>query len=388
MTRIPRDKNNDYSAEAAASRRAFLTEQTGAALTHTARFSVDPDALRGNIENFIGVCQIPLGIAGPVKVNGEHAVGEFYVPMTTTEGTLVASYNRGMRVTREAGGITVSVVDDHMQRAPVFIFTNAREARQFGLWLNDNLDGVRTAAEATTRVGKLDFIQQFAAARFLYLRFNYATGDAAGQNMCGRATREACLWIAANYPGALERWVLSGNMDTDKKHSQLNTLHSRGKRVIAECVIPDALLRERLHVSAEAFFRQRGISNIGAMMAGSSNNGSHAANGIAAVFIATGQDEANVAESQSAIVHSELTEQGDLYYSITLPSLIVASYGGGTGLPTQRECLEIMGCHGQGKARKLAEIIGATVLCGELSLGAAVIADEWVSSHEQYGRNR
>ncbi len=388
MTRIPRDPANDYSAEAAAARRAFIAEQTGADLKHVAAFSVEPGALQGNIENFIGVCQIPLGIAGPIKVNGEHAAGEFYVPMTTTEGTLVASYNRGMRVTREAGGITVSVVDDHMQRAPVFIFANARDARQFGQWLTDNLDGVRQAAEATTRVGKLDFVQQFAASRFLYLRFNYSTGDAAGQNMCGRATREACLWIAAQYPGPLERWVLSGNMDTDKKHSQLNTLHSRGKRVIAECVIPDALLRERLHVSAKAFFRQRGISNIGAMMAGSSNNGSHAANGIAAVFIATGQDEANVAESQSAIVHSELTEAGDLYYSITLPSLIVASYGGGTGLPTQRECLEIMGCHGQGKARKLAEIIGATVLCGELSLGAAVIADEWVSSHEQYGRNR
>lgn len=388
MTRIPRDADDDYSLQAAEQRRAFLKEQTGTALAHVGGKPVDPGQTRGNIENLIGFCQVPLGVAGPLQVNGEHASGDFYVPMTTTEGTLVASYNRGMRVTREAGGITATVVDDHMQRAPVFIFASARDARAFGKWLYTNLDAIRRAAEGTTSIGKLDFVQSFFAARFCYLRFNYSTGDAAGQNMCGRATREACLWMAANYPGPLERWVLSGNMDTDKKHSQINTLYTRGKRVIAECVLPDALLRERLHVSAEAFFRQRAISNVGAMMAGSSNNGSHAANGIASVFIATGQDEANVAESQSAIVHTELTEAGDLYYSITLPSLIVATHGGGTGLPTQRECLEMMDCFGKGKARKLAEIIGATVLCGELSLGAAVLADEWVSSHEKYGRNR
>lgn len=388
MSRIPRSKDDDYSNDMARARRDFVREQTGVELKHTGSYSFDAADTRGNIEHFTGVCQIPLGLAGPLKVNGEHAQGDFYVPMTTTEGTLVGSYNRGMRLTREAGGINVSVVDDVMQRAPVFIFANARDARDFGQWLEANMDAIRAAAEATTSIGKLQFVQQFAAARFRYLRFNYSTGDAAGQNMCGRATREACQWIADNYPGPIERWVLSGNMDTDKKHSQLNTLYSRGKRVIAECVIPDAVLQQVMHVSAKQFFVQRGISNIGAMMAGSSNNGSHAANGIASVFIATGQDEANVAESQSAIVHSELTEAGDLYYSITLPSLIVATHGGGTGLPTQRECLEMMDCFGKGKARKLAEIIGATVLCGELSLGAAVLADEWVSSHEQYGRNR
>lgn len=388
MPRIPRDDNDDYTHEAAQQRRDFIEKQTGTALQHVGRFSVDPAGLRGNIEHFFGVCQMPLGVAGPLKVNGEHAQGEFYVPMATTEGTLVASYNRGMRLTREAGGVTVSVVDDAMQRAPVFVFANAREARDFGAWIDDNLDGIRAAAESTTGVGRLRFVQQFPAARFLYLRFNYSTGDAAGQNMSGRATREACLWMADHYPGPVQRWVLSGAMDTDKKHSQLNTLYSRGKRVVAECTVPDALLRSHMRVDAATVFRQRGISSLGAMMAGSSNNGAHAANGIAAMFIATGQDEANVAESQSGLVHSELTETGDLYYAITLPSLIVATHGGGTGLPTQRECLQMLDCVGEGKVRKLAEIIGATVLCGELSLASAVLADEWVSSHERYGRNR
>ena len=387
-SKIPRDPSNDYSPDAAALRRDFITQQTGVRLEHSGRYSIDPAATQGNIEHFTGVAQVPVGIAGPLKVNGEHAQGEFYVPMATTEGTLVASYNRGMRLTREAGGITVTVVDDAMQRAPVYAFANAKIARDFGVWIEQNLDGIRTAAEATTKVGKLRNIEQYAAARFRYLRFNYTTGDAAGQNMCGKATHAACQWVAANYPGEIERFSLSGNMDTDKKPSQLNILHTRGKRVIAECTIPDALLRSIMNIDAKSLHSRRIMSMTGAFMAGSLNNGAHAANAIAATFIATGQDAANVAESCVGVAVGELTADGSYYFSITLPSLIVASYGGGTGLPTQRECLEMMGCYGQGKVRKLAEIIGATVLAGELSLAAAVAAGDWVSSHDKYGRNR
>ncbi len=343
--------------------------------------------MAGNVEGFSGVCQVPLGFAGPLLVRGEHADGMFYVPMATTEGTLVASYNRGMRLTREAGGVTATVIDDAMQRAPVFCFADARRARDFGAWVRENFDEIRRQAETTTRAGKLRDVEQYAVGRFRYLRFNYTTGDAAGQNMVGKATDAACRWIASKFDG-IESWLLSGNMDTDKKYSRLNTLHTRGKRVVAECVIPDALLRERLKTSAQALLAQRQISNLGALMAATANNGAHSANGVAAVFIATGQDEANVAESSSAIVHAELTPDGDYYYSITLPSLIVATHGGGTGLATQRECLEVLGCHGRGKVRKLAEIIAATVLCGELSLGGAILAGEWVTSHERYGRNR
>ncbi len=386
MPRIPRDRDNDYSDEAIRTRREFIEEQTGTRFEHLGSYSLDPATLRGNVEHFTGIAQMPIGFAGPLLVNGEHARGEFYVPMATTEGTLVASYNRGMSLTREAGGIMVTVVDDAMQRAPVFVFENAREARAFGLWVSENFAGIKAAAEATTSVGKLRDIEQYAASRMLYLRFNYTTGDAAGQNMAGKATLAACHWIIENF-GRVE-YYLSGNMDTDKKHSALNSLHSRGKRVIAEVTIPDALLRDRMRVSAEQMFATRRVSQFGALMAGAVYNGVHPANGIAATFIATGQDEANVAESHAAFTYAEVTRTGDYYYSITLPSLIVATYGGGTGLSTQRECLESLGCYGRDKAHKLAEIIGATVLCGELSLGAAVIAEEWVSSHETYGRNR
>jgi hydroxymethylglutaryl-CoA reductase (NADPH) len=389
VPRIPRDADNDYTREAAERRLAFVREQTGTLMPHTGHYSIDPDVLRGNIEHFSGVVQMPLGFAGPLLVNGEHAQGEFYVPMATTEGTLVASYNRGMRLTREAGGITTTVVDDAMQRAPVFLFRDAREARAFGAWVNEHFEDIKAAAETTTRSGKLRDIEHYPASRMLYLRFNYTTGDAAGQNMCGKATLAACHWIQQNYrPGEKLEYYLSGNMDTDKKHSAVNAMHCRGKKVVAEITIPDALLRERMRVSAEQLFATRRVSQFGSLIAGAVYNGVHPANGIASVFIATGQDEANVAESHAAFTYAEVTPSGDYYYSITLPSLIVATYGGGTGLPTQKECLEALGCYGLGKAPKLAEIVAATVLCGELSLGAAVVAEEWVSSHEQFGRNR
>ena len=385
--RIPRDKNNDYTEVMAQKRRDFAESKTSAELNHIGHYSVDPGLTAGNIENFIGVAQVPMGLMGPLLVDGEHAQGEFYVPMATSEGTLVASYNRGASLLREAGGAKVTVVDDAMQRAPVFIFEDARQARMFGEWVSDNFDRIAEQAESTTSSGKLRNIQQFSAARMRYLRFNYTTGDAAGQNMVGKATFVACEWIKANYPG-IERYMLSGAMDTDKKHSQLNTLYTRGKRVIAEVTIPSALLERVMGVSGEALFKARAINQVGGLLAGSINTGAHSANGITATFIATGQDVANVAESSSAVVYADLDVNGDYYFSITIPSLIVATFGGGTGLPTQQECLKMLGCVGAGKVKKLAEIIGATVLAGELSLMSAVLAGDWVTSHDALGRNR
>lgn len=385
--KIPRDKQDDYTETMAQMRRDFASAKTSTPLNHIGRYSVDPAVTAGNIENFIGVAQVPMGLMGPLLVDGEHAQGEFYVPMATSEGTLVASYNRGASLLREAGGAKVTVVDDAMQRAPVFIFEDARQARQFGVWVNENFERIAEQAESTTSSGKLRDIQQFAAARMRYLRFNYTTGDAAGQNMVGKATFVACEWIKANYPG-IDRYMLSGAMDTDKKHSQLNTLHTRGKRVIAEVTIPSALLERVMGVTGDALFKARAINQVGGLLAGSINTGAHSANGITATFIATGQDVANVAESSSAVVYADLNENGDYYFSITIPSLIVATFGGGTGLPTQQECLKMLGCDGSGKVKKLAEIIGATVLAGELSLMSAVLAGDWVTSHDALGRNR
>ncbi len=386
--KIPRSNVDDYTAAMSEERRRFIRTNSGANLDHVGQFSGDPALYSGNIEHFVGVAQVPLGIAGPIKIIGEHARGDFLIPLATTEGTLVASYNRGMKLTRNAGGITVHVIDDKMNRAPVFVYKNAGRARDFGHWIDQNFSKIKELAESTTRAGTLLSIEQYAASKMRWLRFNYQCGDAAGQNMVTRATREACQWILDQQGQGLEWFSLAGNLDTDKKHSYINYINTRGKRVVAEITIPNEMIRTSFRTDAHTLHYQRKVSNVGAIMGGSVNNGAHAANGLTAMFIATGQDVANIAESSAAIVHAEETAPGDYYFSVTIPSLIVASYGGGTGLPTQRECLEMIGCYGAGKVNKLAEVMAAVVLAGDLSLSAAVMTDEWVSSHERLGRNR
>jgi hydroxymethylglutaryl-CoA reductase (NADPH) len=386
-TSVPSDKDNNSTPEIVRERQKFIEEYTGVKLQHINKYSFDPEATKGNIENFTGVAQIPIGFAGPLKINGEHAQGEFIVPLATTEGTLVASYNRGMKVLNLSGGVTCTVVGDSMQRAPVFVFENARDGRDFVQWVDANLPKIREEAEATSSVAKLTYIDRYLSNKLVFLRFNYTTGDAAGQNMVGRATFAACSWILENAPKILH-FYLESNFATDKKSSQINVMRTRGKRVTAETVIPRDVLIQNMRVDPETVHYHAGIANVGAFMSGANNNGCHSPNGITAMFIATGQDVANVAESSAGIVYTELTPEKDLYISITIPSLIVATHGGGTGLPTQRECLDLLGCVGKGKVKKFAEIVAGVVLAGEISLASAISSLDWVSSHEQYGRNR
>jgi hydroxymethylglutaryl-CoA reductase (NADPH) len=387
LARIPRDRTNDYTYQMAATRREFVCEQTGVDLSHVAQYSFDPCILPGNIEQFIGVAQVPMGLAGPLRINGEHAQGDFYVPLATSEGSLVASYNRGMRLLTECGGVKTTVVEESMQRAPVFILNDALEAREFGQWVGQNFEKLKEAAEATTHSGHLINIGQYQLGPLRYLRFNYTTGDAAGQNMTGKATFAACEWVKKNYPREL-KYILSGGIDTDKKHSHINMLLTRGKRVVAEAVIRKDLFKSLMGVDTKELFWSRQVQTAGAFLAGSSSIAGHAANGLTALFIATGQDVANIAESQAAISYSQLLDNGDYYWSITLTSLIVATYGGGTGLATQKQCLEMLDCYGNGKANKFAEICAAVVLAGETSLAGAVLHGDWVQAHENLGRNR
>lgn len=389
LVRIPRHATDDYSPEAIRERQQFAESFAEIDLEHIKHYSFDPHTLQGNCEHFTGVAQVPIGIAGPIRVNGEYAQGEYLVPMATTEGTLVASYNRGIKLLNLAGGIKATIVDDVMQRAPVFAFEDARGAREFVKWVKEHFGEIANEAESTTRIGRLKYIDPYLSNKFAYLRFNYFTGDAAGQNMVGRATFAACSWIIDNYKGPkITNFYLESNLATDKKASQVNVMHTRGKRVTAECVIPRKVLIQNMRVEPEKLAYHFKVANIGAILSGANNNGLHSANAITAIFIATGQDVANVSESSAGIFYCELTPEGDLYTSITIPSLIVATYGGGTGLATQRECLEMLDCYGKDRVRKFAEIVASVVLAGELSLASAISSSDWVSSHEQYGRNR
>lgn len=385
--RIPYDTDDDYSEFIIKERQHFVEEFTGKTLNHVKQYSFEPEQTKGNIENFAGVTQVPLGFAGPLNIDGEHAKGEFIIPMSTSEGTLIASYNRGMKAMNLSGGVKCTVQNDSMQRAPVFIFKDARESKAFVQWVDNHFDEIKKEAEVTSTIAKLQYIDPYLSNRFAYLRFNYSTGDAAGQNMVGRATYAACSWILDHYPN-IEKFYLESNFATDKKASQINIMRTRGKRVTAEAIIKRDVLIQHLRVEPESMYYHHNVSTIGAFFSGANNNGAHSPNAITAIFIATGQDVANVSESSAGILYTELTQAGDLYISLTIPSLIVATYGGGTGLPTQKECLEVMDCYGKGKVNKLAEIVAGVALAGEISLGAAISSLDWVSSHEKYGRNR
>ena len=384
---IPRDPHDDYGDKMIDQRQRYFEDFTGNKIDHVGKYSIDPKALQGNIEHFIGVAQVPVGIAGPLHIDGEHAKGDFVVPLATTEGTLVASYNRGMKLLNMSGGVKATIVDDAMQRAPVFVFSDARGARDFVAWIKENMPRIREEAEATSSVAKLTYIDHFLSNKFAFLRFNFRTGDAAGQNMVGRATFAACGWILDNYKG-IENFYLESNFATDKKASQINIMRTRGKRVTAEATIKREHLLSVMRVEPKQIDYHGRVAGVGSFLSGVNNTGLHSPNGITAMFIATGQDVANVSESSAGIMYSELTAEGDLYISLTIPSLIVATYGGGTGIGTQRECLELMDCYGRDRVYKFAEIVGAVALAGEISLASAISSSDWVSSHEQYGRNR
>ncbi len=387
MGQIPRSKENNQSPEIIKARQDFLKEETGVQAKDLAHYSLDPATTGGNIENFIGVAQVPIGLAGPLLFRGEEVQGEVLIPLATTEGSLVASYSRGMKVLNHCGGVKTTVIHSYMQRAPVFIFDDARAARTFSLWIRDSFEPLKAACETTTSVGKLIFVERYLAGRFVYLRLHFTTGDAAGQNMVSKATEAGCKWILDN-TDLVRNFYLESNFATDKKASNVNVLSTRGTRVVAECSIAEQVLTEQLRVRPRDIATHYNIAGHAAFVSGATNNGLHSANGITALFIATGQDVANVAESSAGIFHCEIEDDGALYINFTIPSLIVGTHGGGTGLATQRECLEIMGCVGTGKVKRLAEIVAGVVLAGEISLAAAISSNEWVVAHEQLGRNR
>ena len=382
---LPRLKDQGYSADRVTQRRSWVASKVAVDLTHVGSYSFDPEQMRGNIENPIGAAQVPMGVAGPVLVHGEYARGLFYVPMATTEGALIRSYERGCVALTRSGGVQVAVLEDENQIAPSFFFDDVANAREFGEWVPKQLRGMKTVTAATTRHGALTAVKCYQIGRQVIVNLGFATGDAQGMNMIAKAADAVCKWIAGKRPGT--RYLLFSGMCSEKRASGFVMSRGKGKRVTAGALVPHDILRMYLHVTAEQLQRVWQSTVIGHLQAGALGYNAHYANGLTAMFIATGQDVANVANSAVGITNFELVPEG-VYVSATLPALSVATVGGGTGLPTQREALQMMGCHGAGKARKLAEIMAAAILGGEISMGAAIASGEFVGAHEQYGRNR
>ena len=382
---LPRLKDQGYDTERVARRRAWIEERTGASLDHVGRVSFDTEELRGNIENPIGAAQIPMGVAGPVLVHGRHAKGIFYVPMATTEGALIRSYERGMVALTRAGGVQTAILADENQIVPTFFFPDVASAAAFSEWLPAQTESLREAAESTTRHGKLTNVTSYQVGRQVLVNFGYFTGDAQGMNMLVKATDAACQWIQKNYE--ISSYFVFSGMSSEKRPSGFLLTRGKGKRVCAGALLPHDVLRMYLHCTAQQLFNVWHSTAIGHVSANAIGCNAQYANGLTAIFIATGQDVANVVNASCGITNFELMPEG-LYVSLTLPALTVATVGGGTGLPTQREALSIMGCHGASKAKKFAEIVAAAVLGGEISMGAAITSGEFVAAHEHYGRNR
>lgn len=383
---VPRLKGQGYSAEHVAQRRAWVEEKTGARLRHVGSHSVESEEMRGNVENPVGAAQVPLGVAGPLVLEGTHARGAFYVPLATTEGALVRSYERGMAAITRSGGATARVYEDENYVAPIFSFDDVPDAHDFARRLQEEFEAVRAVAEATTRHGRLLRVECQPVGRDCVVSFCYHTADAHGMNMIVKATEAACRWLMSR--SRARRFQIVSGYSSEKRVSGVLLKGGKGKRVVAGANLPAHVLKSYLHATPAQMCRMWHQTALGHVSANAVGHNGHYANGLAALFIACGQDVANVVNSSVGVTNFEATEDGGLYASVTLSSLTVATVGGGTQQGTARECLEMLGCAGAGRAAKFAEIAAATLLAGELSMGAAIASGEFVQAHETYGRNR
>ena len=344
------------------------------------------EAYTGAIENFIGTVKVPVGLAGPLRVNGVHANGDFYVPLATTEATLVASYSRGAQLVTEAGGCAALVLNEGVSRAPGFAFDTLGDAAMFVAWASASFEVFRAVAQETTRHGRLLDMQLTVEGNHVYVIFDFLTGDAAGQNMVTIATDAICRHIAAHAPVPPRRWFVEANMSGDKKATSHSFMSVRGKKVSAEIVLPAALIEQRLHTTAKAMLDYSCMSVFGGVMSGSIGVQGHYANGLAALFIACGQDAASVAEAAVGVTRFEPRDGGALYAAVTLPNLIVGTVGGGTSLPSQRACLDMLSLAGPTHARAFAEVAAAVALAGELSIIGAMAAGHFTDAHRRLAR--
>ncbi len=350
---------------------------------------VEPSAAYSNaIENAIGTVRVPVGLAGPLRVHGRFARGDYPLPLATTEASLVASYHRGAAVISEAGGCNVALLEERVSRSPGFVFENLSQALRFTDWASAQTETwCRTAAD-TGRYVQLIHVNPIVEGNHVYLVLGFTTGEAAGQNMVTLATEAICRHIDAQAPTKPRRSYIEANYCGDKKPCAASFTSVRGKRVTAEVVIPADVMRRRLRVTPQQLVDCWRMGAIGGALSGAVGIQAQFANGLAALFIACGQDVACVAESAVGVCRAELTDEGDFYGAVTLPNVMVGTVGGGTGLPDQRRNLDLMGLSGPDSARALAEICAGLCMAGELSLCAALCSGDFARAHRALARGR
>ncbi|KAL1226736.1 hypothetical protein TSPI_05691 [Trichinella spiralis] len=344
-------------------------------------------------ENTLGYIPVPVGFAGPLKVDDRTV----YIPLSTTEGCLVASLNRGCRALQLSAGVRTVLLGDRMTRGPVVCFEDIVQAHEFKLWIEneDNYLLLKNIFNSTSRYAKLTAIDVALSGRFVYLRFSATTGDAMGMNMISKGVELVLSELQHNYFPNMKIISLSGNYCVDKKASAMNWIVGRGKSVSCEAVVRRSVVTDILKTDVDSLVELNTLKNlVGSARAGVLGGfNAHSANIVAAIFLSTGQDIAEVVGSSQCLTFLEKTENGDLRISCTMPTLEVGTVGGGTVLPAQKACLEILGCAGScdefpgNNARRFSRIICAAVLAGELSLLSALCAGHLVRSHMRYNRS-
>lgn len=385
LPRIPRDRPNDHHPEIVGRRRALCEGVAKVQLPYLGGEAVPLEEARGNVENMIGYAQVPVGIAGPLVLESSSGRREVFVPFATNEGTLVASYSRGMRLLNGGGATRARVVGEGLSQHPMLSYANlddACAARDVAL---KETERYKILAQEHTSHGSLVRVEPEVLGRRLILRLVFQTGDAIGINMAAEASDRISADLGAQ-TSAVERFV--HGQDVEKRANARAQVEGRGRSVIAEGVVPRALLAEAARVTPEQMVRIARSYAVGYAQLGTQNWMVQAANGLAGVMLACGQDLAYLTESSTGQLDLDLTADGDLYASVTLPSLILGTVGGGSQKGTGKECMELLGCSGDGGARPFAEILAATVLAGDISLMAAFCSHEFVAAHEQLGRNR
>jgi hydroxymethylglutaryl-CoA reductase (NADPH) len=383
---VPRLGPEAYAKDAVTNRREWIEEKTGVKLSHVGCYSTSSEQMRGNIENPIGAVQVPLGIAGPLAIRGTYAKGIFYVPLATTEGALVRSYERGMLTLTRAGGVITRVYQDENRVSPVFQLSDVASAHDFVIQLTQDFSTIKHEAESTTNHGKLLRLECHPVGREVIVNFCYYTADAHGMNMIVKATERACQWILRTTQA--KNFYLFSGLSSEKRGSGFLLNGGKGKKVTAGATLSADLIKSYLHITPAKLVDLWHHTVLGHMQGNAIGYNAHYANGLAALFIACGQDVANIVNSAVGITNFELQDDGQAYVSVTLPSLTVGTVGGGTGLGTGHECLQMLGAAGNGGALKFAEIAAATLLAGEISMAAAIASQEFTQAHDKYGRNR
>jgi hydroxymethylglutaryl-CoA reductase (NADPH) len=349
---------------------------------------IEPASLAGSIEGFVGFARVPLGVAGPVRIQGRAATGEFYVPLATSEGTLVASFQHAFNAINRSGGARALCSSEQVGRAPCFEFATLVEADSFAQWLRSQLPALRDIVKSTSRYCRLQQIQTSIVGNTVYAVFDFSTGDAAGQNMVTLATQAICSHVQSHTPVAPRSWLLESMLSGDKHATAVPFRSTRGRNASAEVLIPAKQVERYWRTDARSMARAWQQAVNGSAQAGAVGLQGNVANALAALFIACGQDAACVVEACTALTRIECRPDGDLYAAVTLPNLIVGTVGGGTYLPTAKECLALLGCSGAGNANKLAEICAVVTLAGELAIVGAMAGGTFAQAHADGGRKK